>query len=191
MDFAFLSTLIPSLKAGISRVLVSYDIGCQWHKNLQTRLDQYAVSLPSNCTSSNTGGYSFRSSTSPGMETAVRSHLTSHTQSGPVGWTGSGSRVGGHKPTTWQPGPESVAHTLVATSLTTTGTPPIGGNSWDFMGTVYVLPHAPLTPFRYISGEEPSTVAHLEQISAGDCNYDVWNLPSLHHRQVAYHARYV
>jgi hypothetical protein len=46
MDFAFLSTLTPSLKAGISRVLVSYDIGCQWHKNLQTRLNQYAVSLP-------------------------------------------------------------------------------------------------------------------------------------------------
>ena len=43
MDFALLSTLIPSLDAGISRVLVSYNIGCQWHKNLQSRLDNYAA----------------------------------------------------------------------------------------------------------------------------------------------------
>lgn len=42
MDFALMSTLVPSLKAGISRVLISYDIGCQWHKNLQVRLDSYA-----------------------------------------------------------------------------------------------------------------------------------------------------
>lgn len=36
-----MSTLIPSLNAGISRVLVSYDIVCQWHKNLHTRLEGY------------------------------------------------------------------------------------------------------------------------------------------------------
>jgi len=41
MDLALLSTLVPSVSAGISRVLVSYDIGCQWHKNLQARLDKY------------------------------------------------------------------------------------------------------------------------------------------------------
>ena len=41
MDFALMSTLIPSLKAGISRILISYDIGCQWNKNLQVRLDGY------------------------------------------------------------------------------------------------------------------------------------------------------
>lgn len=46
MDFALLSTLTPSLEAGISRILVSYDIGCQWHKNFQSRLDNYATSLP-------------------------------------------------------------------------------------------------------------------------------------------------
>lgn len=44
MDFALLSSLIPSLDAGISRVLVSYDIGCQWAKNLQTRISQYSIS---------------------------------------------------------------------------------------------------------------------------------------------------
>ena len=44
MDFAPMSTLIPSVKAGISRVLVSYDIACQWHKNLQARLNSYNAS---------------------------------------------------------------------------------------------------------------------------------------------------
>ena len=38
MDLALISTLMPSLEAGISRVLVSYDIGCQWNVNLQDRL---------------------------------------------------------------------------------------------------------------------------------------------------------
>lgn len=44
MDFALLSTLLPSLDDGISRVLVSYDIGCQWVKNLQSRISQYSIS---------------------------------------------------------------------------------------------------------------------------------------------------
>jgi len=44
MDFELMSTLTPSLDAGISRVLVSYDIACQWHKNLQSRLDNYSAS---------------------------------------------------------------------------------------------------------------------------------------------------
>ena len=39
-----MSTLIPSVKAGISQVLVSYDIACQWHKNLQARLNGYNAS---------------------------------------------------------------------------------------------------------------------------------------------------
>jgi hypothetical protein len=44
MDFALLSTLLPSIKQGITRVLVSYDIGCQWDKKLQTRISQYSTS---------------------------------------------------------------------------------------------------------------------------------------------------
>ena len=44
MDFALISTLLPSLNDGISRVLVSYDIGCQWVKNLQSRVSNYSVS---------------------------------------------------------------------------------------------------------------------------------------------------
>lgn len=44
MDFALLSTLLPSLNDGISRVLVSYDIGCQWVKNLQSRISRYSIS---------------------------------------------------------------------------------------------------------------------------------------------------
>ena len=44
MDFALLSTLLLSLNDGISRVLVSYDIGCQWVKNLQSRISRYSIS---------------------------------------------------------------------------------------------------------------------------------------------------
>ena len=44
MDFAFLSTLLPSINAGITCVLVSYDIGCQWGKNLQLWISQYSIS---------------------------------------------------------------------------------------------------------------------------------------------------
>jgi len=46
MDLALICSLTPSLRDGISRVLLSYDIACQWHKNLQTRLTTYNVSLP-------------------------------------------------------------------------------------------------------------------------------------------------
>ena len=48
MDFALLSTLLPALNNGISRVLVSYDIGCQWVKNLQSRISQYSISTSLN-----------------------------------------------------------------------------------------------------------------------------------------------
>jgi hypothetical protein len=51
MDFALLSTLLPSLSEGISRVLVSYDIGCQWSKNLQSRISQYSLSASFNLSS--------------------------------------------------------------------------------------------------------------------------------------------
>ena len=51
MDFAFLSALLPSIKAGIKRVLVSYDIGCQWGKNLQSRISQYSISSSFNLNS--------------------------------------------------------------------------------------------------------------------------------------------
>ena len=44
MDFALLSTLLPSITQGITRVLVSYDIGCQWDKKLQARISQYSTS---------------------------------------------------------------------------------------------------------------------------------------------------
>lgn len=44
MDFALLKTLLPSINDGISHVLVSYDIGCQWVKNLQQRISQYSIS---------------------------------------------------------------------------------------------------------------------------------------------------
>jgi hypothetical protein len=51
MDFALLSTLLPSLDKGVSRVLVSYDIGCQWVKNVQSRFSQYSISQSLDLTS--------------------------------------------------------------------------------------------------------------------------------------------
>jgi hypothetical protein len=46
MDLALISTLMPSLAAGISRVLVSYGIGCQWGINLKARFKSYALPTP-------------------------------------------------------------------------------------------------------------------------------------------------
>ncbi|KAF9781860.1 hypothetical protein BJ322DRAFT_1010483, partial [Thelephora terrestris] len=46
MDFALMSTLVPSLNAGITRILISYDIACQWHKNFQARLKTYNAFPP-------------------------------------------------------------------------------------------------------------------------------------------------
>lgn len=44
MDLALLSTLQLAVRSGIKRVLVSYDIGCQWSKNLNKRLALYSLS---------------------------------------------------------------------------------------------------------------------------------------------------
>ena len=46
MDFALMSTLIPSVQSRIPRILVSYDIACQGQKNLQARLDSYNTFPP-------------------------------------------------------------------------------------------------------------------------------------------------
>ena len=46
MDLALLSTLLLAVCSGITRVLVSYDIGCQWSKNLEKHLSQYSFSSP-------------------------------------------------------------------------------------------------------------------------------------------------
>lgn len=46
VDYALASTLAGEIKAGITDVVVTYDIGCQWHKNLSRRLSNY-VSAPS------------------------------------------------------------------------------------------------------------------------------------------------
>ena len=51
MDFVLLSTLLPSIKAGITCILVSYDIRCQWGKNLQSQMSQYSISLSFNLNS--------------------------------------------------------------------------------------------------------------------------------------------
>lgn len=44
MDLALISTLLLAVRSGITRVLVSYDIGCQWSKNLEKRLSLYSIS---------------------------------------------------------------------------------------------------------------------------------------------------
>lgn len=43
MDLVLFSTLLPTINSGITRVLVSYDIGCQWSKNLGKRLHLYPI----------------------------------------------------------------------------------------------------------------------------------------------------
>ena len=45
MDFALLSTLLPAVEADTKRVLVSYDIGCQWGENLQSQISRYSILL--------------------------------------------------------------------------------------------------------------------------------------------------
>ena len=44
MDLALLSTLIPATCSGVKRVLMSYDIGCQWWKNLEKHIAFYPMS---------------------------------------------------------------------------------------------------------------------------------------------------
>ena len=46
MDFALRSTLALALALGITRVLLTYDIACQWYKNFQSRLDSYDAFPP-------------------------------------------------------------------------------------------------------------------------------------------------
>ena len=41
MDFALMSTLFDTLAARITRVLISYDIACQFFKYLRLRLNSY------------------------------------------------------------------------------------------------------------------------------------------------------
>ena len=44
MDLALLSTLGLAVQAGLTRALISYNIGCQWPKNLEKRVPLYPVS---------------------------------------------------------------------------------------------------------------------------------------------------
>jgi hypothetical protein len=44
-DYVFASSVVGDIKAGIKRLLVSYDIGCQWGTNLQKRLTSYTPPL--------------------------------------------------------------------------------------------------------------------------------------------------
>ena len=44
MDLALITTLMLAIQAGITCVLISYDIACQWYKNLQKRLAMYSIS---------------------------------------------------------------------------------------------------------------------------------------------------
>lgn len=43
VDYAFASAVSRELAAGIPRVVVTYDIACQWGKNLRQRLSQYTA----------------------------------------------------------------------------------------------------------------------------------------------------
>ena len=45
-DYAVASTLANDIKAGITDVVITYDIGCQWGKNLSQRLSDYSSAPP-------------------------------------------------------------------------------------------------------------------------------------------------
>ena len=53
MDFALLSTLLILIALGITRILVSYNIACQWIKRLQEWISQYSTLATFNLTSLN------------------------------------------------------------------------------------------------------------------------------------------
>jgi len=44
-DYAFASSIVTDLNSGVRRLLVTYDIGCQWGINLQRRLSTYTPPL--------------------------------------------------------------------------------------------------------------------------------------------------
>jgi len=44
MDLALITTLMLAVQAGITCFLISYDIACQWIKNLKARLAMYSIS---------------------------------------------------------------------------------------------------------------------------------------------------
>lgn len=46
VDYALASTLANDIRAGIEDVVVTYDIACQWEKNLFTRLPAYSTIPP-------------------------------------------------------------------------------------------------------------------------------------------------
>ena len=43
MDLALFTTILLAIQAGITCFLISYDIGCQWWKNLKKRLALYTL----------------------------------------------------------------------------------------------------------------------------------------------------
>ena len=45
VDYAVASALVDDVHAGINDVVVTYDIGCQWGKNLISRLPKYKSAL--------------------------------------------------------------------------------------------------------------------------------------------------
>ena len=44
-DYAFVSSVAGDIEAGVKRLLVTYDIACQWGRNLQKRLNTYGPPL--------------------------------------------------------------------------------------------------------------------------------------------------
>jgi len=121
MDFALLSTLLPSLNDGISHVLVLYDIGCQWVKNLQSRVSQYSISASLNLSSL----FYWR-------VVVPKFHLSGHGEScqiiynlnytrGRAVQMVSALKAGGLCQATWQCGHVKMAPTHVEPSLMTTG----------------------------------------------------------------------
>ena len=115
MDFALLSTLIPSVNAGISQVLISYDISCQWHKNFQDHINSYTAFTPLQLLDLEYWRVFIPKFHLPGHGPACQT-LFSLSYAKWAGWTdGERIEMDGCNPPAWQPGPGRAAQTLNTT----------------------------------------------------------------------------
>ena len=183
MDFALLSTLIPSLKAGISRVLVSYDIACQWHKNLQARLNDYAAFTPPQL-----------SDLEYWRVAVPKFHISGHGNECQVlfnlaytKWAGrmDGERIEGGwaqstSMATWtrESGPNARRNILDDHWNADNWRKLLGLRKYYLFLNYDYASNGPL--LRYVPREEPSTFTRLEKISVRDRNSDVRELSSRH-----------
>lgn len=165
MDFTLLSTLLPSIKQGITRVLMSYDTGCQWDKKLQTWISQYSTLA------------TFKLSSLTYWKVVMpKFHLSGHGQSCQLGYNinytkGAGHMCGEGIESGWS----QLGNTVIWTWENSPNTHRAildghwGESNWQKLLRLHTsLPRCrfPRSDFlsRYFSIEESSLVSHMGQI---------------------------